>query len=933
MKRKKLLALLLSGLLLVSCTQTGDAQATTVSSAADAETTVDPFVTDDGNEPSTTPIVQESDPIADLLGTIGDGNGLLWYEFEEKAGASKLYSSLSQARDSIEVKATLLPDEGVDGGAIGFDGADDRVKLNNDFSNVSQITSGTFLHPSFTTLSVAFYFMPETLSGDQLLYEQGDESAGVAIGIIDGKLTAAVAAGRSATATGKAKTVGEYPLIDADLNAWIHVAVTFDGNESGGTARLFVNGEVVAERSTLGAVIPQTLDAAGLGAAYYGTNALGLSGAYFAGKMDDLRIYSTAIQPMGKLEENVVYLQSAAAKNAYLKGSFASLTCDYSVEPALRGWIITDGLSGSGISLRLTGTNKYIVAQNGELTVQTVSTDADKSAATFTAEDPLAVPTWGESDRSDFVSFKSAEGTYIAAVDGKVSLMSADTSPLSATFKKTGDQTNVIEGLKGSVYYPTYALNAPQFWKWYDHDLIDMEMGYAERLGINAFRIWVSYEYWLEDPDHFEAGFKDFLELADAHGIKIMVSLFEGCGDSYSYDSPHTWSRVYTGDSCGWAITSPSAAIYNNKSRWDEPKEFVTWFIGLFGNDQRLMSIELYNEPWGANRAALAKYLCEYAVTIQGSVPLIAGTAPADAFNITDTVKLGMDQLQYHDNFPGSTSAFKSNANGKIEQARLANLPIYCTEVQWVGGPSGINYPVYSNLAPTCNELMETGKWAPFYWTLMVHPCYLNSYRNNFKMYNGLVNEDGTVNSLSNAMTWSNGTVDFAESTVSPYEKGHYTYTVGFSDSFMSGKLYKWSALSGSWSAEGETLTGSGVILANDTEFSKFTATFDVKLNNGEGGLVLCVGTNDYLLAKLSDTRDVIEIVSVAGGETTVLASAACVIDEGGLQNVSVTAEGGKVTLSCNCTAVSADITLTTGQIGFAADGNVKFDNLSVTVK
>lgn len=924
MKHLKLISLVLAGLFLFSC-NSGQASNTTTPS-----TTTVPIEAPETNEPSTIPVVETDDAIAALIGSINDGNGLLWYEFEESKGASKLYSSLAQPRDSIEVRATLLPNEGVEGGAISFGGSGDRVKLNNGFNDVSQITSGTFLHPSFTTLSVAFYFMPETLEGDQLLYEQGDDKAGLSVGIVDGKLTAAVGVGRAATATGKARTIGEYPLSADDLQQWIHVAVTFDGNENGGTARLFVNGEVAAAKSSLGAVIPQTLDAAGLGAAYYGTNTLGLSDAYFKGKIDDLRIYSTAIQPMGKLESGVVYLQSAAAKNAYLKGSFASLTCDYSVEPALRGWILIDGLSGSGVSLRLTGTNKYVVAENGGLTVRTVSTAEDKKAATFTAEAPLAVPSWGAASRSDFVSFRSADGTYIAAVDGVVSLMSAETSPLSATFKKTGDQTNVIEGLRGAVYYPSYALNAPQFWKWYDHDLIDMEMGYAEKLGINAFRIWVSYEYWLEDPEHFEAGFKDFLELAEAHEIKIMVSLFEGCGDSYDYNSVHTWRRIYTGDACGWAITSPAAAIYNNRSRWDEPKAFVTRFIQLFGNDDRLMSIELYNEPWGTNRAALAKYLCEYAVTIQGSVPLIAGTAPADAFNIKDTIRLGMDQLQYHDNFPGSASAFRNNANGKIEQARLANLPVYCTEVQWVGGPSGINYPVYSNLAPTCNELMKTGKWAPFYWTLMVHPCYLNSYRNNYKMYNGLVNEDGTVNSLANAKAWANGEVDFSESTVSPYTKGYYTYTVGFSDEFMSGNLYKWSISSGSWSATGEALGGAGLILANHTAFSELTATFTVRLNNGAGGLVLCADGERYLLARLSDERDVLEIVSVNGQEETVLASASAVIDANGVQSVSVTVKDGKVTISCNCTEISAEVTCTVGQIGFAAEGNVKFDNLRV---
>lgn len=926
MKLFKPITLLLLLSTLVSCGFEAVRSTTALqTSPPSATTTVTP--------PSTNaPTVDLSDPINRLLGTINDANGMLWYRFDEAKGATVLHSSLEQERKSIEVHASLLPDEGVDGGAIEFNGTSDRVKLNNNFNNISQITPATFLHPSYDTLSVAFYFMPRRLDADQLLYEQGDENAGVAIGIVNGKLTAAVGVGRSATATGKAEIVGEYSLDTEDIGRWIHVAIAFDGAEHGGTARLFVNGEIIAQRSKLGAVIPQTPDAAGIGAAYYGTNALGLSGAYFAGKMDDLRIYSTAIQPMGKLEDSAVFLQSAAAKNAYLKASYDTITCEYSVEPALRGWVLTEGLAGTGVSLRLTGTNKYIIADNNSIAIRTVSTDADKLAATFTAESPLAVPTWGKATKTDFVSFKSQSGTYLAAVDGKVTLLSAATDKLSATFKKTGDQTQVIQGLKGSVYYPSYALNAPQFWKWYDHDIIERDMGYANLLGINAFRIWVSYEYWMEDPIHFMAAFRDFLELADAHGIRIMVSLFEGCGQEYTYDSVHTWSRVYTGNECGWAINSPNPAIFNNRSRWEEPKAFVTWFIEHFGNDERLMSIELYNEPWGANRAALAKYLCEYAVSIQGSVPLIAGTAPAAEFDIQATVRLGMDQLQYHDNFPASSGEFIKNANSKIQQARLANLPIYCTEVQWVGGPSGINFPAYMNLTSACNQLMENGNWAPFYWTLMVHPCYLNSYRNNFFMYNGLLNENGTVNSLANAIAWANQTLNLKEETVNPYDLGYYRYEVTYSDSFFDKKAYKWTVQSGSWSAASEAYTGSGLTVANDTYFADFTATVDIKLSGGSAGLMLRMSDADnYVLARISFENSVLEIVEVTNGKATVLATSSFVeVNANALQSVTVDARGDTVTISCNCITVSATTDFTVGKLGFAADSDASFDNLHV---
>ncbi len=950
MKVKSLIALLLALLLLSACaaqlTDTGGSAGSMPPSSAettpDASSAVDagtsgeesrPAETTGGENPvEPTPGSPEAD-IAALIGAIGSGNGLLWYQFEEKAGATKLFSSLAQARDSIEVRATLVPDGGVSGGAVVFNGSSDRVKLNNDFSNLSQITPSTFLHPSFTTLSVAFYFMPERLTGNELLYEQGDEKAGLAIGLVDGQLVAAVAAGRSATGQGSAKIVGRYTVPENRLSTWIHVAVTFDGNEKSGTARLFVDGQLIETSAGIGAVIPQTLDAAGIGAAVYGTNALGLSGAYFKGRMDDLRIYSTALQPMGALEKDAVYLQSAAAKNAYLKASYEQLISAYSTEPALRGWVFEAGLSGDGVSLRLTGTDKYILAEDGGLAVRSVVTQDDRAAATFTALSPLAVPSWGEAERDAFLSLATADGRYLSAHNSAVSLVPAptnDSAKLAASFKKTGDQTAVIEGLKGAVYYPSYALNAPQFWKWYDSAIIDRDMAYAQSLGINAFRIWVSYEYWREDGQHFEAAFRDFLSLSQAHGIKIMVSLFEGCGDSYSYDTVHTWSRTYTGASCGWAITSPSAAVYNNRNRWEEPKEFVGWFIGKFGSDERLMSIEIYNEPWGSNRAALAKYLCEYAVTVQGSVPLIMGTAPADEFNIPSAIALGMDQLQYHDNFPGSTSAFSTNAQSRIEQARLANLPIYCTEVQWVGGPAGINYPVYAALAETCNELMKTGKWAPFYWTLMVHPCYLNSYRNNYKMYNGLFNEDGSVNSLKNAVACADKNLTLEEKTVNPYEEGKYSYRTTFSDAFFDRHAYKWTAVSGAWSASEGVYVGEGLTLANDTDFSDFTAVFEVKAGGSAGLVLRRESDGGYLLARLDIAGQKLEIVLAGSGGERLLDSAPASLAGSSALSVTVTAAGKKVTLSCGGVSVSAETDLVSGQIGFFAEDSASFDNLLI---
>ena len=61
--------------------------------------------------------------------------------------------------------------------------------------------------------------------------------------------------------------------------------------------------------------------------------------------------------------------------------------------------------------------------------------------------------------------------------------------------------------------------------------------------------------------------------------------------------------------------------MYTDKSRWDEPKAFVSWFFENYKNDSRLMAIAIYRKP---NRECepLTEYLTAHAATLQGSVPI-----------------------------------------------------------------------------------------------------------------------------------------------------------------------------------------------------------------------------------------------------------------------------------------------------------------------
>lgn len=636
----------------------------------------------------------------------------------------------------------------------------------------------------------------------------------------------------------------------------------------------------------------------------------------------------TTESSMPELEKTAVYLQSASAKNHYINTQGETLTVEAMVEPAYRGIVLEKGLADSqGYSLRATGTGRYLAYLDGKLKMAEIVAEEEKKTATFYLETALATPSWAD-DVTKFKSFRLMDSErYLANINGILTLVDK-TATLAATFRLTGDQTAVIEGIRGVVYYPSYALNAPQFFKWYDHAIIERDMGYAKTLGFNAFRISISYEYWLENPTHFEASYNDFLALADSYGIKVMVSLFEGYGlAEEGYYSENVWSRDYTK---AWAITSPSKEIYENQSRWNEPEAFVTWFFSNYKNDTRHMAIEIYNEPLGS-REACAKYLSEYALSIRGSVPIAFGTAPSDSDTIVYSVEAGADMISYHDNFPGSTQLFELNAKSYIEQGRLANLPVYCTEVQWVGGPRNVNYPLYRNLAPTVNELMKTNAWAPFYRTLMVHPCYLDAYRNTHQMKTGIVQEDGSYYSLGNAEAIA-PEMDFSDAAVDdhdPYTDKAYTYRHLFSDDFSDRRGYKWTVKSGTFDAASSSYAGQGISFANATDFADFTATVNISFETTAGFIFRAKDENNYYLAAVS--KSAYSLYKIVNGEKILLAEKTPE-DAGNSFTVTIYAKGNDLRLSANCTDCTAtDDTFQIGAVGFFADTDAAFDTLLVS--
>jgi hypothetical protein len=259
------------------------------------------------------------------------------------------------------------------------------------------------------------------------------------------------------------------------------------------------------------------------------------------------------------------------------------------------------------------------------------------------------------------------------------------------------------------------------------------------------------------DPAKFQSEFDQLLGVAHDFNIRILISLFENDG------VPPTPENMWTTDpQKAFDIQSPGIEIASpdHKERWEQPRQFVEWFMKRYGNDDRVLAIEVMNEP-SENRPAkpgtvpFAQAMFTTAKSLQRSVPLTLGSARiamAEEF-----IPLGLDIIEFHDNFPPDPAVLADSIKQAMAAGQKAGLPVWLTEWQRVrasgsgfkGGqkmPDQEKLPDYASLAPT----VQSFPVGNFFWCLMVKQAYLRGQRVNGTV-NGLFWPDGAVESLKDA--------------------------------------------------------------------------------------------------------------------------------------------------------------------------------------
>src|ERR1035438_7618977 len=87
----------------------------------------------------------------------------------------------------------------------------------------------------------------------------------------------------------------------------------------------------------------------------------------------------------------------------------------------------------------------------------------------------------------------------------------------------------------GANYIQSTTVNQIEMWQQdtFDPDRIDLELGWAENLGINTLRVPLHDLIWQRDTGGFQRRITKFLGLVEKHKMRVIFVLFDSLGDPY----------------------------------------------------------------------------------------------------------------------------------------------------------------------------------------------------------------------------------------------------------------------------------------------------------------------------------------------------------------------------------------------------------------
>lgn len=237
-----------------------------------------------------------------------------------------------------------------------------------------------------------------------------------------------------------------------------------------------------------------------------------------------------------------------------------------------------------------------------------------------------------------------------------VALVSLNTQAQSSQrwSKEKADQWYAaLPWISGANFIPSTAINQLEMWQesTFDPETIDRELGWAEGIGFNTMRVYLHSLAYKEDPEGFKDRMDQYLEIANDHKIKTIFVFFDDCWNKVPVAGKQPAPKPGVHNS-GW-VQDPGDPAYKMTENFPALEKYVKDILNSFGNDERILMWDLYNEPGNSGKLnssfALLKSVFKWAREANPSQPITSAVWRWDFEELNAFQILNSDIITYHE--------------------------------------------------------------------------------------------------------------------------------------------------------------------------------------------------------------------------------------------------------------------------------------------
>jgi hypothetical protein len=257
--------------------------------------------------------------------------------------------------------------------------------------------------------------------------------------------------------------------------------------------------------------------------------------------------------------------------------------------------------------------------------------------------------------------------------------------------------------LIGSNYNPASAINQLEMWQAdsFDPKRIDLELGWAEGLGMNTMRVYLHDLLWQQDAEGFKRRLNEFLTIASRHGIRPIFVLFDSVWDPDPKLGKQRAPRPGVHNS-GW-VQSPSRTMLQAAAEHDQLQAYVKGVVGAFAKDDRVLAWDIWNEPDNENHGsygqlepknkvelvlALLPKAFAWAREAEPQQPLTSGVWKGDWSTPERMTAMDRLQIELSDVVTFHQYDSPTELEKRINWLKRYNRPLICTEYMARGNGS-----------------------------------------------------------------------------------------------------------------------------------------------------------------------------------------------------------------------------------------------------